>query len=165
MHRLNLFFILFFCSLAIGACRPVLKGNQLKGSVYVFDSVRLSPKGQEIFPIVALRIDSIGNDAIHVKYKFGTETFADLDFVFKDSCKCYVSTSPAYLRPFLNKNEYIYVTAIGERALTIGYRKEKRGSVKELRYTFSYKMKIDHSTNRNLYYAEDGYKLADKTDN
>lgn len=158
-HKLNLLMLLF-CSLNISSCQVIKQDKELEGNVYVFDSVKFDPKFNGSFPIVAIRIDGVENDSIYVKYKVGTETFADMDFIFQDSCNCYLSVSPALLVPFSDKNRYIYLTNIGKKDLVVGS-VDGSDSIKEYKYRFSYKMKIDRKTNRDPYYAEDGYKLTE----
>jgi hypothetical protein len=63
-----------------------------QGNVYVLDKIVKDGKSDYSYnyPILALRIDSVLADTLHIKYLFGKESFLDADFLYGDSCNCYV---------------------------------------------------------------------------
>jgi hypothetical protein len=135
--------------------------EKYQGNIYISDKIVKDGKNDFslIYPILALRIDNVIKDTLQIKYVFGKEVFLDADFLFKDSCNCYVSMSKILFNPMGRKREFVNIRLDSDKKRVNLFFIQDDGTIGSFSYVFSYKGNIDLKTYRNVYYTEDGYKL------
>lgn len=161
--RINLIVIVVL----INACACFAqKSKPVIGGVYVSEQLleikeRPIPRVQRsVYPIGALRVDTIISDTLLVKYTFGLEAFMDADFEYKKSCNCYLSTWVILFTPYGYEDAKVYLDFINPKELVFYFFKD--GKKQSYKYYMTYKDKVDYKTHRNVFYAEDGFKLFEK---
>ena len=130
-----------------------------QGGVYVSDAL-LKDKTIEydsVYPILSMRVDSVLSNKLLVKYRFGREASMDKDFTYDASCLCYESIGKVKFAPFGSFSEKVSLKVINPKELELFY--FNKGTKKSFLYRFTYVDEVDLTTHRNIYYAEDGYKL------
>jgi hypothetical protein len=132
-----------------------------QGNVYVLDKIVKDGKSDYSYnyPILALRIDSVLADTLHIKYLFGKESFLDADFLYGDSCNCYVSMSKILFSPEGIGTAFVNIRLDSDKNEVELFYNGDDSNISSYTFVFSYKDKMDRKTYRNVYYAEDGYKL------
>jgi hypothetical protein len=129
------------------------------GGVYVSNVLiqNRSISYDSITPILALRVDNATENTLLVKYRFGSEALLDSDFEYVKSCDCYSSKGYISFAPYGARRESVFLKFQSSKTLTLQYM--ENGDNKFFEYHFTYKDKVNSDTNRQLYYAEDGFKL------
>jgi hypothetical protein len=144
----------------ICAC-SVNKSKPVNGGVYVSNQLMKNREASNdsIYPILALRIDTIINNTLFVKYRFGTKNM-DVNFEYKTSCNCYKSIDDILFTPNGTEREKIYLKFENPKEITFYF--VKGGKNQTYYYSMTYVDKVNLKTHRDVYYAEDGFKLFDE---
>lgn len=150
-------FIFFY--IIIVSCASLKKKSIYNGGVFVADTI-IKNKDQNfdsVFPILAFRIDDKNKDTLLIKYRFGREKHMDLNAVYNKDCACYQSTREVLFPPFGQESEYISIYILSNEKIKISL-----NGGNEYFFTLTYIDKVNLKTHRNIYYAEDGFKLFKK---
>ena len=139
------------------------KGQSLPkaGSVFVSSAYNKESNYPQdsLFPITAFRIDKFQENTLLVKYKIGSEKFLDVDFIFLDSCKCYLSDKQVLFSPVGEKRDYVFLEINSEEQVYL-YLKSDPSVI--YRYNMTYIDKVNLKTHRDDYYTEQGFSLYKK---
>ena len=127
-------------------------------NIYILENLKRDKfiNYDSVFPILGLRVDNIIVDTVHVKYRFGKEIYLDADFIYNDSCDCYRSIAGVL---FSAKGNTKQIVNLKFSANLVGLSYSEQAIKRNYQYKLSYKDKVDLTKYRNIYYAEDGFKL------
>jgi len=164
MERWNLYkklktmakYNLIILALLLLSCASQKQKSIYKGGVYVADTLIQNriQNFDSIFPILALRIDNKKNDTLFIKYRAGREVSMDFDAVYNEGCNCYYSTIKVPFAPFGEQREFISIYFLSNEKIKISYQSQN-----EYFFSLTHIDKINLKTHRNIYYAEEGFKL------
>ena len=112
-----------------------------------------------IFPITAFRIDKIEKNTLLVKYNMGSEKFLDVDFLFLDSCQCYLSNKQVVFSPNGKLRDYIFLKIISDTNVFLYLQSDNS---KTYSFNRTYIDKVNLKTHRDVYYAEQGFYIYKK---
>ncbi|MEX0968466.1 MAG: hypothetical protein WD077_14640 [Bacteroidia bacterium] len=131
----------------------------IKGGVYIAKELFSNREVDysHVYPLLALRIDSINYDTLLVKYRFGKEAHLDEDFIYRDSCNCYKSSNKVAFAPLGQLRHIVFLNVKNDGALELYY--IQSGEKRYHQFRLSYIDSVDLDTHRNIYYAEDGFEL------
>jgi hypothetical protein len=146
-------FMIHFC-----AC-SAQKSEPIKGGVYVSNQLLNNKEvsRDSIYPILAMRIDTIINDTLLVKYRFGKEAIMDVNFRYQQSCNCYESIGNISFAPYGKIKQKVYLEFDKPEKLKLYYK--MNGIKNSYKYFMTYVDKINLKIHRSIYHAEDGFKL------
>jgi len=156
--------IIIIVMLLVNICACTTQNlKPVKGGVYVSNQL-LKNKAisyDTIYPILAVRIDTIVNsNLLLVKYRFGIESVMDVDFEYQASCNCYSSQEKILFAPHGLQKENVFLKFVDTKELILYYIKD--GNINTYKYIITYIDKVNQNTNRDIYYAEESFKLFNK---
>ena len=132
------------------------------GGVYVSEVVLDGNKRnlEVVFPVLAIRIDTIIERTLLVKYRFGAEKGGDADFTHREDCSCYRIDGPMGFSPPLAGREEsdVFLTVKSPDRIDLWYISggKQHGPFS---YQLTYLDDVDLTTHRDEYYAEDSFRL------
>jgi hypothetical protein len=154
IHQLFLFLLVI--NFLIVSCKAQ-PDAPLNGGVYVSELLikNRNLPFDSIYPIVALRIDSIIKDTILIKYVIGPDGVSDIDYGYDSNCKCYQSKQKLILTPWGNLKEFVDISILDSDNIELFYF-ENNVKMSYL-YKLTYIDNVDLSTHRNIYFIEEGF--------
>lgn len=125
------------------------QNDNLVGNVYVAD-----PSAKYADQIQAIRIDKVHERTLRTKYKIAAEQFLDADFLWHESIGMWLSSKPlTYGSHAQHKSRAKLFIKENELELQLEDKLER------IIYRKRYNMPIDLKTNRDPYFAEDGFSI------
>lgn len=110
---------------------------------------------QSIYPILAIRVDNQKGNTLEIKYRFGHEGLMDIDFVYDEQKKYYISEDKILFTPFGEKRGIGNIKFLKRNKVIL----QIEGDSNQYEFILSYKDEIDYQIYRDPYYSEDGYEL------
>lgn len=155
MNRLLYFFLLLtFSSCGLQKNKSIFNGGVFVSEIFLKDS---SLNFDSVFPILAHRIDSKKEDTLYLKYRLGQEAIMDIDLVKKKECNCYISLTKIPFAPKGQIREVISLYILSDNKLKITF--NESDSLHEFYYSLTYIDEVNLKTNRDMYFAEQGFRL------
>lgn len=124
--------------------------DSISGNVYAIDQ-NSEHQGDKSL-IQAIRIDEIKGDMLLIKYKIGTETFLDVDFMWREAVGAYHSLHPLTYGDHAQFKSNARLI-IKKDTLVLQF----AGKTQKLLFKKLYHKAVNLETHRDPYHAEDGF--------
>ncbi len=152
-------YLLILFLVAAMSCTSQKQESIYNGGIFVADTV-IKDREQEfnhVFPILALRIDTKKEDTLLIKYKFGREALMDIDAVYNKDCNCFIFLTKLLFAPNGSVRRFASLYVLPDDKIKITF--SECDTLKEYFYSLTYIDKVNLKTHRDVYYAEQGFKL------